>query len=117
LKIITLTIQTDVGEISNTRQEEHALNSDHGQELNRFDTNSGLWKREELGVVHVTHTQSLEGNVGLCATPCFQGVTLYYISEDQLTLNWKRGALRHIYIYIAIVSAALILFSSTFLMK
>jgi len=57
-KIITLTIETDLGERSNTRQVERTLNSNHGQELNRFDTNTGLWKGQELGVVHVTHTHT-----------------------------------------------------------
>jgi hypothetical protein len=128
-KIIMLTIQINIGERSNTRQGEHALKSDHVQEqLNTFGTNTGLWKGQELGVVSVTHTRAhththththknLECNVGLCATPCFQGVTPYCFSEDQLTLTWKRGALRHTYTHAAVVTTALILFSSTFLMK
>jgi hypothetical protein len=58
-KIITLTIQTNSGERSNTRQGKRALNSDHGQEqLNRYDTNTSLWKGQELGVVHVPHTHT-----------------------------------------------------------
>lgn len=37
-KIITLTIQTNVGERSNTRQGKHASNSNHGwEQLNRLD--------------------------------------------------------------------------------
>ena len=111
-KIITLTAQTNVSGRPNTRQAKRASKSDHGQEqLNRFDINHNKhWPLEGTRIWCCTfpppHPQKnkqekykcLECNMGLCAIPCFQGVTQNCISEDQLTLTWKRGAHRYTYI-------------------
>ena len=51
---------------------------------------SGNYPKERIQTI--TKFKCQEHNVGLCASPCFQLIIPNYIAEDQLTLNWKRGA-------------------------